>query len=60
MILVSRYSIFIGRRGDYFVELVVCFSAPGIQFLLDKVVITELSMLCDSLLMVFNFYWKKG
>ena len=31
------------------------FSAPGIQFLLEGVVITELSLLCDSLVQVLNF-----
>ena len=33
---------------------------PGIQFLLEAGVITKLSLLCDSLLHVFRFYWKEG
>ena len=35
-------------------------SSQGIQFLLEGGVITELSLLCDSMLQVFNFYWKEG
>ena len=36
------------------------FSASGIQTLLEGGVISELSLFCDSLLLVFNFYWKEG
>ena len=32
----------------------------GIKFLLEGGMITELRLLCDSILVVLNFYWKEG
>ena len=54
--LCSRYSISIGRRGDYLVEAVMWLSAPGIQFLLDGGVI----ILLESILWTWAWQlaWK--